>query len=109
MATSLDFIKFVCDQTTGAGDLSYRKMFGEYVMYCDARPVFLVCDDTVYVKQLPVVAAIFEQFGITPDIGTPYDGARPHYILDVENASLCETMARTLAKVLPIPTRRQKK
>ena len=108
MATSLEFIKFVSDQTAGAGDLSYRKMFGEYMLYCDAHPVFLVCDDTVYVKQLPQTAAVFAKFGITPDTGTPYDGAKPHYILDIENAELSVGMARTLAQILPIPKKRTK-
>ena len=50
MATSPEFIQFVSDQVQPAGNIRYRKMFGEYMLYCDERPVLLVCDDTVYVK-----------------------------------------------------------
>ena len=51
MASSPDFIKFVADQVASAGDnIRYRKMFGDYMLYCDDRPVLLICDDTVFVK-----------------------------------------------------------
>ena len=109
MATSAEFIKFVCDQAMGAGNIRYKKMFGEYMMYCDEIPVFLVCDDTVYIKQIPAAMDIFAGHGITPDLGTPYDGARPHYILDIENTDLTIDMARGLARILPRPKPRGRK
>lgn len=104
MATSLDFIKFVADQVSGAcEDISYKKMFGEYMLYCDGRPVLLVCDDTVYVKQIPEVMAVFAAHGISPEQGLPYNGARPHWILDIENIDLSTEMVQKLAQVLPLP------
>lgn len=33
MATSPDFIEFVCGQLSSPFELSYRKMFGEYMVY----------------------------------------------------------------------------
>ena len=33
MATTPDFVEFVCEQISGAGDIRYRKMFGEYMVY----------------------------------------------------------------------------
>ena len=103
MATGLDFIEFVCDQIAALGDVSFKKMFGEYMVYHNARPIFLVCDNTVFVKQLPDVAAVFAAHNITPDVGTPYQGAKPHYVLDIENIDLSVDMARTLARILPAP------
>ncbi len=103
MATSAEFIQFVSDQVQPAGDIRYRKMFGEYMLYCDNRPVLLICDDTVYVKQMPDTLNIFVAHGITPDLGTPYDGAKPHYILDPENTDLAVDLVRELARILPLP------
>lgn len=103
MATSPEFIQFVSDQVQPAGNIRYKKMFGEYMLYCNERPVLLVCDDTVYVKQIPVVQNIFATHGVTPDSGTPYNGAKPHYVLDPENANLAIEMVRELAQVLPLP------
>ncbi len=104
MASSKEFVEFVADQLASAGaDIRYRKMFGEYMLYCSDRPVFLICDDTVYVKQIPETIAIFTAHGISPDSAIPYKGARPHWILDIENADLTVDMARRLAEVLPLP------
>lgn len=104
MATSADFIQFVADQVAAAaGDIRYKKMFGEYMLYADDRPVLLVCDDTVYVKQIPETMAIFAAHGVTPDTGMPYDGAKPHWILDIENTDLAADMVRVLARVIPLP------
>ena len=56
MASSIEFVDFVCRQISPAGDVSWRKMFGDYVVYLDGKPVFTVCDDTCYAKDLPAVA-----------------------------------------------------
>lgn len=103
MASSAEFIEFVYDQVAAAGAVRYRKMFGDYMVYCDDKPVLLVCDDTVYVKQIPETLTVFAAHGVTPDAGIPYTGARPHYILDIENSDLAVDMTRMLARVLPLP------
>lgn len=103
MATSAEFIQFVSDQVQSAGNIRYRKMFGEYMLYCDDRPVLLVCDDTVYVKQIPATLNIFTKHGITPESGIPYDGSKPHYILEPENANLAIDLVCELARILPLP------
>lgn len=104
MATSAEFMQFVFDQVSTAGeDVRYRKMFGDYMLYCAQRPVLLICDDTVYVKQIPQTQAVFAMHGIVPDSDIPYKGARPHFILDIENSNLAIDMVRELARVLPLP------
>ena len=54
MATSVDFIEYVCEQIQGPWDIRYKKMFGEYMVYVNDKPIFLVCNDTVYVKKFPL-------------------------------------------------------
>lgn len=103
MATSKDFIDFVLDQVTPAGDITSKKMFGEYMVYAGIKPVLLVCDDTVFVKILPAVTAKFAEHGITPETGFPYTGAKEHYILDIENSDLAIDMVKLLAEILPLP------
>ncbi len=51
MACSLDFIEFVSSQIATAGIVRYRKMFGEYMIYVDEKPVIIVCDNIPYVKE----------------------------------------------------------
>jgi len=53
MATTVDYIEFVCEQLAGVGAVRYHKMFGEYMVYVNDKPLLLVCDNTVFVKILP--------------------------------------------------------
>ena len=54
MATSADYLAFVLEQLPPLWDVRSRKMFGEYMVYLNEKPVLLVCDNTVFVKKLPV-------------------------------------------------------
>ncbi len=44
MATSKEYIEFVCEQLDGIENVTYRKMFGEYMVYVNAKPLLIVCD-----------------------------------------------------------------
>lgn len=109
MATTADFMEFVHSQVASVGNTSYKKMFGEYMLYCDGKPVLLICDNTVFVKQIPAAMNVFAAHNITPDIGTPYDGTKPHYILDIENAQLASDMVAELVRALPAPKPKRRK
>lgn len=80
-------------------------MFGEYMVYVNDKPVLLVCDNTVYVKKLPEV----EELMSDAECGVPYDGAKEHYILDIENRELTAKVVEVLEQVTPVPKKRTKK
>ena len=105
MATSQDYIEFVCDQVRGVGDLRYKKMFGEYMVYVNDKPVLLVCDNTVFVKKREEIAGLMED----ADVGAPYEGAKEHYILDVEDTELAKKVIGILEPITPLPKPRKKK
>ncbi len=42
MATSIDYIEYVCEQIRGVGEIRYKKMFGEYMVYVNDKPVIIV-------------------------------------------------------------------
>ena len=105
MATTLDYIEYVCEQIMGIGELRYRKMFGEYMVYVNDKPILLVCDNTVFVKQLDVIANLMKD----ADTGTPYTGAKPHYVLDIDNREISRTVIEKLEEVTPLPKPKKKK
>lgn len=105
MATSREYIDFVLEQLDGVGDASARKMFGEYMVYINAKPIFSVCDNTVFVKVLPEVEALMKN----ADCGFPYEGAKPHYILDIEDKELVTALIPILEAAIPLPKPRKKK
>ena len=105
MASSLDFAIFICEQLDGVGVIHFRKMFGEYMVYVNEKPVVLICDDTVYVKKLSCLEGFLENH----PTGNPYDRAKEHYILDPDDR---ETLCRAAAlaeSVLPLPKKKTPK
>ena len=105
MATDVQFIEYVCEQIRGAGEVTYKKMFGEYMAYVNAKPVFLVCDNTVFVKQVDAIKDLM----VDAEKGIPYDGSKEHYILDIDDSELSEKVAIALEKVTPLPKKRTPK
>ncbi len=99
MATSVEYIEFVVECLQGCGDIRYRKMFGEYMVYLNDKPILLVCDSTVFVKKLPAVEKLLSD----AECGVPYKGAREHYILDIENGELVREVVAILEEVTPLP------
>jgi len=105
MATAADYIEFVCEQLSGIGVVRSRKMFGEYMIYVNDKPILLVCDNTVYVKMHEAIADLMKN----SETGTPYDGAKEHYILDVDNAEFSKQVIQTLEPLTPLPKPKKKK
>lgn len=105
MSTTQDFAEYVCEQIRDSGNVRYRKMFGEYMVYVNDKPILLVCDNTVFVKQIDAVAELFQ----SADVGYPYNGAKPHYILDIDDAALSNQVVSVLEPLTFIPKPKKKK
>lgn len=104
MSTSLDFINYVCEQLNGIGDINYKKMFGEYMVYLNNKPVIIVCDNVAFVKKLDIIAEVMKD----ADVGFPYKGAKEHYILDIDNADFCKKIVTQIENVTPLPKSKKK-
>jgi TfoX/Sxy family transcriptional regulator of competence genes len=81
MATSADFMEYVCEQLSGAGEMRGKKMFGEYGLYCDGKLVGLVCDNQFFLK--PTLEA--EQLLRERDcliLAPPYEGAGNSFLIE---------------------------
>ncbi len=104
MSSTVEFIEFVCEQIRGNYAVRYRKMFGDYMVYTNDKPVLLVCDDCVYVKKLPQI----EDLMTDADCGIPYDGAKEHYILDVEDTERANEVIKILEEITPLPKKKKK-
>lgn len=80
MASQQSTVDFIVQQIAGAGCVSFKKMFGEYSLYCDGKVVALVCDDQLFVKQTPAGKAFL---GECPEL-PPYKGAKPCFHISGE-------------------------
>jgi len=104
MTTSVEYIEYVCEQIRGVGCVRYKKMFGEYMVYINDKPILLVCDNTVYVKCLDCISELMKD----AQTDTPYNGAKVHYILDIEDTDLCQKVIGILENVTPVPRPKKK-
>ena len=39
-----DLVQYIVEQASKGGEVSAKKMFGDYCLYCDSKPVGLICD-----------------------------------------------------------------
>ncbi len=105
MATTNEYIEYVCEQIQGVGEIRYQKMFGEYMVYVNQKPVIIVCDNVPYVKMLDCIKDQMQ----TAETGYPYKGAKEHYVLDIDNREFCKSVVSEIEKVTPIPKKKGKK
>lgn len=105
MATSEDFINYICEQISGVGEIRYKKMFGEYLVYVNEKTVITVCDNMAFVKKLDIISELMEG----AEVGFPYKGAKEHYILDIDNRDLSRTVVSKVEEVTALPKKKSKK
>ena len=99
MATTNEYIEYVCEQIQGVGEIRYQKMFGEYMVYVNQKPVIIVCDNVPFVKMLDCIKEKMQD----AETGYPYKGAKEHYVLDIDNCEFCKDVVCEIEKVTPIP------
>ena len=87
------------------GHSERRAMFGEYIVSLNGKNVVSVCDNCVFVKEMPALAEAFRG----AERGFPYDGAKEHYILDMEDRALLDEVVPLLDEHMPLPKPRKKK
>ncbi len=105
MSTTVNFIEYVCEQIQGIGFVRYRKMFGEYMVYVNEKPILLVCDNIVYVKELECIEDKMKD----AEKDYPYSGAKEHYILDIDDADFSKEIVRILEPLTSLPRPKKKK
>lgn len=104
MASSLEFVQYVCDQLSGAGAVTSRKMFGDYALYYRGKVIGLVCDDSFFLKKTEAGRSLLPDCREAP----PYAGAKPSFL--VEELDDREAMARLVQatwEALPEPKKKK--
>ena len=107
MSSDQDFVEFIADQVAEAGEITYRKMFGEYALYCDGKVVALVCDNQLFVKQ----TTAGREFIGDPLEAPAYPGAKPSFLIEdkIEEKDWLSRLIRITADELPAPKPKKKK
>lgn len=100
MASNPEYVQYIADQLSAAGEITYRKMFGDYGMYLDGKIFALICDDQFFVKITKAGRKLRPHLEEAP----PYKGAKNYLLVeDIDDReALTELVTATCAE-LPAP------
>ncbi len=105
MSSSQKTIDFLVEQMSLAGQISSRKMFGEYAIYCDTKVVAFVCDDELFIKPTDagrqLIGEVVEK--------SAYPGSKLYFWISGDHWDDTEWMSqlvRTTASALPLPKKK---
>jgi DNA transformation protein and related proteins len=102
MASTQRNVDFILEQMAEARDVSARKMFGEYAIYCRGKLVALICDDQLFIKPTGAGRAFLGKVKEAP----PYPGAKPYFLISgdqCEDGEWLSELVRVTQGELPLP------
>ena len=101
MATTKEFLDYIVENLRKAGDISTRKMMGEYLVYYKGKLVGDVCDNCLYLKPTETVLRLMPD----ADRDYPYEGSKTRMVIvdDVENTELMTDVLDGMYEELPEP------
>ena len=106
MASNPSFVQYVVDQCAKAGEVTVRKMFGDYGFYCDGKIIGLISDNGFYIKPTEEVRPLLRTETMRP----PYEGAKPYfYIEEVDDHEYLSQLVKATAQALPEPNPKKAK
>ena len=107
MASDENFVRFIIDQIDSTEQTRYRKMFGEYAIYCNEKVVALVCDNQLFVKPTKAGRKFIGEVVEAP----PYKGAKPSFLIEeqIEDKEWLGELIALTEKELPKPKKKTKR
>lgn len=106
MSSKPEFVTYIADQLQEAGEISYRKMFGEYGVYCNGIFFAVICNNQLFIKMTEAGTLAFPNLLTAP----PYDGAKDYFLIeDTENKKQLTELTQITCGALPTPKKRPKK
>ena len=98
MACNSDFVQYIIDQCSGAGEIAVKKMMGDYCIYCDGILFGLICDDSLYIKPTSQGATQLKEVVMR----SPYPGAKEHFLItDVDDRNYLVAIIKATVPALP--------
>jgi len=107
MASDQNFANFVLDQIENAGEITAKKMFGEYGVYSDGKIFALICDNKLFIKPTEAGRDFIGNVVEAP----PYTGAKSSFLIEdkIEDREWLSELVRITVKELPEPKPKKKK
>ncbi len=106
MASDQNFVDFVVGQIQNAGEITAKKMFGEYGIYSNGKIFGVICDNKLFVKPTDSGRKFIGNVVEAP----AYPGARPSFLIEekLEDIEWLSELVRISVKELPEPKPKRK-
>lgn len=107
MATDQNFVDFVVGQIQNAGEITAKKMFGEYGIYSNGKIFGVICDNKLFIKPTSSGRKFIGNVVEAP----AYPGAKPSFLIEekLEDIEWLSELVRISVKELPEPKPKRKK
>jgi TfoX/Sxy family transcriptional regulator of competence genes len=107
VASDQNFVDFVIEQIKNAGEITAKKMFGEYGIYADGKLFGLICDNKLFIKQTISGREFIGNVVEAP----PYEGAKSSFLIEekIEDSNWLSELIIISLKELPPPKPKKKK
>ncbi len=107
MASETNFVDFVVAQIKNSGEITAKKMFGEYGIYADEKLFGLLCDNKLFIKPTNSGREFIGNVVEAP----PYEGAKPSFLIEdkIEDSEWLSELVRISLNELPAPKPKKKK
>lgn len=106
MACSLEFVQYVAEQLADAGHIVYKKMFGEYGLWCDGKFFGTAEDNQFYIK----ITKAGEKMLPEAEPVAPHGGNPGMFLVEnLEDSEFLANLVRETCLELPAPRVRKKK
>ena len=107
MASDTNFVDFVLEQIKNSGELTAKKMFGEYGIYSDEKQFGLICDNKLFIKPTNSGRKFIGNVVEAP----PYEGAKPSFLIEdkIEDVEWLRKLVKITLDNLPEPKIKKKK
>lgn len=101
MASDREFTEYVCARLSEVGEISYRPMMGEYVLYANGKMIGGVYDNRLLLKPTRGALRVLEAEGRTPLFDLPYPGAKQMLAVEPEDGDLLVRLVNAISDDLP--------
>ena len=91
----------------GDGEVTYRQMMGEYLLYVGGKLVGGVYDNRLLLKPAPTAERLLAESESGLRLAVPYAGAKPMLDFSEAEAELVLRAAEAVAEELPAPKRKK--
>ena len=107
MASDLSFVEYVVDHLAEDCAVTYKKMFGEFGLFSDAKMFAVICDNRLFVKPTEGGRAYIGNVVEAP----PYPGAKPIFLIEgqLEDGEWLSELVRITTRELPAPKPKKRK